>query len=225
MGLVRTVGNGESTKIFGDPWVPGLENRRWRLEFMQQYFSADEITTRTMLPQNARRRDDRWTWSLTTHGGFSVKTAYHANHAATNTLDTDVDYSNVWRLIWKMNTLPSTKLFLWRAVKNILPTIEALCRCGMEINENCSLCNAEMEFVFHALIGCEQVRSFWASTGLPFILEGDDDVGFKDWLNSAITQWDSKSVDLFAMAAQKIWERRNKAWVEDTVSGLDGLWQ
>ncbi|KAF7801983.1 reverse transcriptase [Senna tora] len=147
---------------------------RWRRELMRQYFSEDEITAITRLPLNARKHDDRWTWSLTQQGGFSVKTAYHATHSTQNTMEADMDYSKVWRVIWKMNTLPSTKLFIWRVVKEILPTIEALCRRG-----------------------CGQVLSFWASTGLPFVFEGE---------------------------GEKIWERGNKAQLEELVTGLEGLW-
>ncbi|KAF7835886.1 uncharacterized protein G2W53_010745 [Senna tora] len=203
LGLVRTVGNGEATRIFGDLWVPGLEYRRllpregildfkanvnclfdvsgrWRMEVMQQILSAEEIATIMKLPHNARRCDDRWTWALTSHGGFTVKSTYHACHSSTPSLATDVEYSSVWQAVWKMNTLPITKLFMWRAGKDILPTAGALQKRGIDINDLCLLCGAEVETCFHALVGCEQVRSNHAM-GLkklgPILDGGSKDLG------------------------------------------------
>ncbi|KAF7838943.1 uncharacterized protein G2W53_007425 [Senna tora] len=43
-------------------------------------------------------------------------------------------------------------------------------------------------------------------------------------MNITISQWEPKDLDLFAMAAQKIWERRNKAWLGEGVGCLNGLW-
>ncbi|KAF7807160.1 reverse transcriptase [Senna tora] len=200
------------------------EDGRWRTEIMQQIFSTEEIEAIMKIPQNARRRDDRWTWSLTTQGDFSVKTAYHAYHSSKISHVTDSEHCNVWKTVWKMNTLPSTKLFMWRAVKDILPTAEALKKRGMDIDEQCSLCGLEVESCLHALVGCEQVRHFWRDTGLPFVLEMDGEVGFREWFNIAITQWDPRNLELFSMAAQKIWERRNRYRVEERETRLEGLW-
>ncbi|KAF7824386.1 Polynucleotidyl transferase, Ribonuclease H fold [Senna tora] len=108
------------------------------VDVLRQNFSEAEVFAILKQSQNSRRRADRWTWSLSTNGCFSVKTAYHATHNFNQELTTNADYHNVWKKIWKMKTLPSTNLFLWRAVKNILPTGEALGRRGMEaIIVNC----------------------------------------------------------------------------------------
>ncbi|KAF7802371.1 putative ribonuclease H-like domain, reverse transcriptase zinc-binding domain-containing protein [Senna tora] len=233
MGLLRLVGDGDATKIFGDPWVLGVENMtlhprpggldfnanvsllldvtgRWRMDVLRQNFSEDEVSAILKLLQHTRRSEDQWSWSLTTHGGFTVKSAYHAIHNATQEQATDMEYGHVWSRIWKMKTLPSTKLFIWRAVKNILPTGDALSRRGMDVDGACIICKMEAETRFHAVIGCEDAQRFWKTTNLPFVDERNDETDFKEWMNAAVVQWAPKELDLFAMAAQKLWERRNK---------------
>ncbi|KAF7833206.1 uncharacterized protein G2W53_015539 [Senna tora] len=180
------------------------ETGNWRMEILNECFTDAEVAAIVRLPHNARRCVDRWTWSLTPHGGFTVKTAYHATHSVITRPNHEAEFGKLWKKIWRMKTLPSTKHFVWRAVKGILPTGDALERRGMDIDGTCVLCGEETEIGVHALLGCSSVQSFWISCGLRFVNEIDADIGFK--------------------AAQKIWERRNKARLGEGVGCLNGLW-
>ncbi|KAF7838910.1 reverse transcriptase [Senna tora] len=183
-----------------------------------------EVAAIKKLPHNTRRGGDRWAWSLTSHGGFSVKTAYHAIHSLSPRLSLDEEYSQFWKKIWRMKTLPSTKHFVWRVAKNILPTGEALERRGVDIDGMCGMCGEEAETGIPAIIGCNSVQHFWSTSGLQFVNEIDAEVEFKEWLNTAMAQWDSKDLELFAIAAQKVWERRNKARFGEGIGDISGLW-
>ncbi|KAF7838942.1 cysteine desulfurase mitochondrial-like [Senna tora] len=155
-GVVRLIGDGRSTRIFGDPWVPNLEGKtlqprsggldvlsnvsvlldetgNWRMEILNECFTDAEVAGIVRLPHNARRCVDRWTWSLTPHGGFTVKTAYHVTHSVITRPNHEAEFNELWKKIWRMKTLPSTKHFIWRAVKDILPTGDALVRRGMDL--------------------------------------------------------------------------------------------
>ncbi|KAF7820590.1 cysteine desulfurase mitochondrial-like [Senna tora] len=246
-GVVRLIGDGRGTRIFGDPWIPNLEGRtlqprpgglddlsnvcvlldetgRWRMELLNENFTEEEVAAIVRLPHNARRCGDRWTWRFTPHGGFTVKTAYHDIHSVNTRPIHETEFSELWKKIWKMKTLPSTKHFIWRAAKDILPTGDVLERRGMDIDGTCVLCGDENETGVHALLGCNMVQQCWSSSRLSFVNETDADIGFKEWINIAISQWAPKDLDLFAMEAQKIWERRNKARLGESVGCLNRLW-
>ncbi|KAF7834565.1 L10-interacting MYB domain-containing protein [Senna tora] len=87
----------------------------------------------------------------------TVKSGY--KHAMIDTwrqfemgLDIDADAtSKFWKRLWKLPLLSRYKVFLWRVCWGVIPTVEALEHRGMEIIEECPMCNLETESVFHAL--------------------------------------------------------------------------
>ncbi|KAF7802400.1 uncharacterized protein G2W53_041511 [Senna tora] len=194
MGLLRLVGDGDATKIFGDPWVLGVENmtlhpRPGGLDFNANVSLLLDVTGR---------------WRMD---------AYHAIHKATQEQATDMEYGHVLSRIWKMKTLPSTKLFIWRAMKNILPTGNALSRRGMDVDGACIICKTEAETGFHAVIGCKDAQRFWKTTNLPFVDERDDETDFKEWMNALWFNGHQKS------SISSPWLLKNYAQlIEDTVN-------
>ncbi|KAF7814693.1 uncharacterized protein G2W53_028662 [Senna tora] len=140
LGLVRIVGDGCTTKIFGDPWVTNLEDK-------------------TLHPR-------------------SCGLDFNANVSLKET---------------------------WGSV-------------GVVINNKRKL----FETVLHAIIGCEVLHQFWTATKLPFVNERDEET---NWLNAALTQWAPKEFELFAMTAQRVWERRNKIRLGESVGDIHELWK
>ncbi|KAF7801737.1 hypothetical protein G2W53_040848 [Senna tora] len=170
-----------------------LRRGRWRMDVLRQNFLDAEVDAIMNLPHNSRRYAERWAWNLTSNGVFSVKTAYHAAHNRNQEQTTEVEYCNLWKKIQRMTTSPSIKLFLWRAVKDILPTGHVLDRQGMEVEGTCVWFKLEIETAFLAIIGCDELHQFWEGTKLPFITKRDYETVFKEWLNVAITQWTQKN--------------------------------
>ncbi|KAF7810649.1 uncharacterized protein G2W53_037392 [Senna tora] len=211
--------------VFSNVSVLLDETGKWRMDLLNQNFTEAEAAAIKKLPHNTRRGGDRWAWSLTSHGGFSVKTAYHVIHSSNPRLSFDEEHSQLWKKIWRMKTLPSTKHFVWRVAKDILPTGEALKRRGVDIDGMCGMCGEEAETGIHAIIGCSSVHPFWSISGLTLVTEIDAEVGFKEWLIMAMAQWGSKDLELFAIAAQKVWERRNKARFGEGIGDISGLWE
>ncbi|KAF7829526.1 uncharacterized protein G2W53_011859 [Senna tora] len=91
---------------------------------------------------------------------------------------------------------------------------------GMEIEHVCLICKKDTELVFHAIVGCDDLQQFWAGTNNSFVNEMEEVNVFMEWFNVALTQWTSKDLDLFAMATQKLWERRNKIRVGENAVAL-----
>ncbi|KAF7825143.1 ribonuclease H [Senna tora] len=196
-----------------------------KMDVIQRAFSEIESEAIRSIPNGARRRKDRWMWTLTTNGTFSVKSAYHALHAKNHPTPSTIQHDRVWRKIWKLDVLPSTRVFLWRAIREILPTCTALANRGMNVDTKCVLCNCDDESCIHALIGCDSLGDFWQKTELPFMTEWQEGLNFMEWFDLALTQWSDRETELFAIAAQRLWFRRNKARLDGSAESLDHVWE
>lgn len=53
------------------------------------------------------------------------------------------------------------RIFLWRALSNILPTMEKLKEKRVVNVSNCRVCGHVEESVMHALVGCDWAEEVW----------------------------------------------------------------
>ena len=63
--------------------------------------------------------------------------------------------------IWKINTLPRIKTFLWRCVHDSIEVKGCLARRGVVNDDICPICEEEMESMLLALQDCPQVKAVW----------------------------------------------------------------
>ena len=64
--------------------------------------------------------------------------------------------------IWKLDTLPKIKTFLWRCVHNSIGVKTCLARRGFGDDEGCPVCLREPETILHALRDCPRVKQIWS---------------------------------------------------------------
>lgn len=67
-----------------------------------------------------------------------------------NQCDEDV----VWKAIWNYKIPNATKMFMWRACHNLLPTKYNLLRRGVVLDALCPICGKDDEIVKHILWNC-----------------------------------------------------------------------
>lgn len=53
------------------------------------------------------------------------------------------------------------KIFFWRAVRNGLPTMDVLCRRGMNVDRMCPRCGDGPETTSHMLLTCKHSTLLW----------------------------------------------------------------
>ncbi|XP_041007557.1 uncharacterized protein LOC121252140 [Juglans microcarpa x Juglans regia] len=67
-----------------------------------------------------------------------------------------------WRNIWNLEVPNVTKLFLWKAGNNLLPTKENLFKRKVVEDKRCPVCSAETETIMHALWVYPATNDIWA---------------------------------------------------------------
>ncbi|KAF7836704.1 ribonuclease H [Senna tora] len=253
-GVYKSIGNGESTSIWNDPWIPGVQagvltpvyETDWRPKYVCELIDADlnqwDITklwalfdTNTCqkimsVPPIGRNRDDIWAWSGEGNGSFSVKSCYRMAMAESwrrNTLTPDcfcVVPESLWKSIWKLPILSRFKVFLWRACLDIIPTIDVLERRGMVINEKCCWCNAEEETCYHVLVECDRLKQVWDAAYFDFKGRRSH-VSLLEWMVVEWEEWGRDKRCVFAMTLYFIWEARNGLKFGNEAPNLNSIWR
>jgi hypothetical protein len=100
--------------------------------------------------------EDRIIWGGTKNGNFSVRSAYfleveknEAQRGKTSRLVEGI----LWKECWNMKVPNVVKLFLWKALHNLLPTRVNLAKKGVTTDKLCPICAMEEETVLHVLWG------------------------------------------------------------------------
>ncbi|XP_071912170.1 uncharacterized protein [Coffea arabica] len=97
-GIRRQIGNGKSTAIWKDRWVPNgmnglirsarpqnciidkvcelISNKRWNNNLIQSIFSREEAEQVLMIPLSIQERQDRFVWMHSSSGDYTTKSRY-----------------------------------------------------------------------------------------------------------------------------------------------------
>jgi len=92
--------------------------------------------------------------------------------------------------IWKANTLPRIKTFLWMCAHNSIGVRSCLMKRGVCVDELCPICQEALESVLHALRDCAWVKLVWARLGITEANRVFWDSGLLDWLH-----WNGNHMD------------------------------
>ena len=122
-------------------------------------------------------------------------------------------FSALW--IWKVNTLPRIRTFLWKCAHNSIGVKVCLERRGVSHDTTCPLCQEGAESILHVLRDCPLLRCLWNQLGVLPSNEGFWRSNLQDWLmlNSKFkhslgaTQPPWKVV--FSFTVWNVWKCRN----------------
>ncbi|KHN44028.1 hypothetical protein glysoja_037883, partial [Glycine soja] len=81
--------------------------------FIESIFNEYDIISIKSTPLLSLQEDDNMVWKYTSHGAYSVRSAYHC--IMDNTLKVDhLKAVGDWKVIWSLNVPPKITQFLWR---------------------------------------------------------------------------------------------------------------
>ncbi|CAA7033558.1 unnamed protein product [Microthlaspi erraticum] len=164
--MKHIVGDGESTNVFEDLWLPvhsprrvtrneGQEDflvkeliidsgcsRKWNLPVLEAILNAEDrnLVQKLYLPQ--RKKQDRQVWCYDKSGDYTVKSGYwlaFREHLHDHPEITIPHGDPVLKdQIWRLQIMPKIKHFFWRALSKALPTATRLVTRGMKIDKRMS---------------------------------------------------------------------------------------
>ena len=181
-GLFWRVGDGKDIRIWGDKWYPrpvtfSIQSPRvslnevamvvdlidpvaaeWKSELIREKFLEDEANTICNIPLSRYGQRDKLIWRATPTGIFTVRSAYYLELVKRALKEgggsRTMKINTPWKSIWSLNVPNSTKMFIWRACSNILPTEDNLRRKGVISEEDCMFSGREVESAKHILWDC-----------------------------------------------------------------------
>ena len=141
-----------------DQWKVGdiFSNMCWdwdRIPF-ELPSQVKSIIQATPIPVTSRGQD-KLAWSGNPKGIFDLKSAYSIVMKEDST--PPLNYG--W--IWKLQTLPRIKTFLWLFTHNSIGVKVCLVKRGVVVDELCPICQREPKSITHAFRDCAWVKAIW----------------------------------------------------------------
>ncbi|CAN0880868.1 Uncharacterized mitochondrial protein AtMg00310 [Linum grandiflorum] len=191
-GLRRQIGDGSSTYIMRNPWIPGQKlscptprtgtlysgpslvsdlfaNGRWNLDLLHNHFSPASVDLIRSIPLPLNPAPDRWIWHYSPNGIFSTSSAFRYAQrrplASEETSASPAD-SSLWHSVWSLPVLPKLRFFLWRMLLRILPTCEGLIYHHVDVDPICLVCLNAEETIEHLFFACPLALRLGAITDL-----------------------------------------------------------
>ena len=176
------IGNGLSTRIWSDKWLPPPSSGKpltppsvlphdacvsslildttstWHTSLIEYIFNPGDAQLITSLVLSSRRGEDKLIWSREKCGIYSVWSAYRllCEEMYANEpgcSDTGV-WKQFWKRVWSIRVPHKIRQFIWRACSDSLPTMLNMKRRCIVPIAHCSFCHLEDEDVKHALWSC-----------------------------------------------------------------------
>ncbi|XP_040999571.1 uncharacterized protein LOC121245775 [Juglans microcarpa x Juglans regia] len=189
------------------------QQKIWQESLLSELFTHQEIEGIKAIPISLGGREDKLTWQFTPNGCFTIKSGYYIGKelereqvGETSGIAKDCQ---VWRSIWKLKVPPATKMFIWRACSEVLPTIANLKRRKVVNDSICLICKREHETSGHALWGCSGAQDVWCQ-GPKKVQKFSyhSDLIFNIWAE-LIGKLEPEELNEVAVTMRMIWARRN----------------
>lgn len=113
----------------------------------------------------------------------------------------------LWKAIWKLPVIPKIRNFIWRLVKNILPTKANLHSKGILIDRAYGFCHDATENVDHLFMKCNFAKASCFSPPLGYRIPVDVDL--LDWMGSILLSKDVVSAQILCTFLWYLWLAKN----------------
>lgn len=237
-GLFRkTIGNGSSTYLWMDYWLPGgfcisdsisarviyATGIGWKAKvsaiisggcwsFPSHVPALQHIWDSIHSPP-LPDQEDRYLWAGHPTGIFTIASAWE-------NLRNKNPISPIYHLLWYPDHIPRQSFILWLASKNRLRTQDRLPQHSDGSNGTCSLCNSQIETHDHLFFDCTYSRLVWEQVNRLTDLTWPN-LPWQDLLTWASQKWTSKFQfsHLLAKLALSttcyfLWQERNKRFFQ-----------
>jgi hypothetical protein len=165
------------------------------------------------IPLSPLQPQDKLVWRCTKNGQFSVHSAYYVEKDHQASQRSSCSYTNaedgIWKAIWGLPVPNTTKMFLWKACHNLLPTKENHFHRRVVSDQLCPICTIEVESMLHILWTCPPATDVWCSGPKSLQKSRGGGTNFSPVLEALLQRCGSEDFELWAVISRKIWLRRN----------------
>ncbi|XP_060965129.1 uncharacterized protein LOC115720309 [Cannabis sativa] len=235
MGIRKSVGDGTTTFIFNDTWIPGhgkinylthlsdgiakvsdliTSSHQWNTSRIDTIFPTDISQAIQSILLIRITSLDTYYWPFTSHGNYTVNSGYHQAHSLNHKHDpspsSTLNNQTWWKTLWTQPIPSKTKHFIWRAYYDILPTGSNLHKRKTLSTPACCRCYNQTESLEHALFRCETVQKVWKLTNLCNFISQHIALTCRDILHLAGTELVANEFQFFLCLLWKIWHCRNE---------------
>ena len=120
---------------------------------------------------------DKIVWATSPSGSFEPKSA---DEIATGTPNWFPDFEG--KRIWRLDSLPKVKAFIWKCYLHSIPTKEVLLGRRLANDAQCQMCNNGRESIMHILRDCSFAKVFWDNTVSVSNIQNFFSLDLCDWL-------------------------------------------
>ncbi|PKA49974.1 Putative ribonuclease H protein [Apostasia shenzhenica] len=191
LGLRWRIGNGNSVRVFGDPWLPRpisfqaitspnpnlaatrivellTEDGSWNWEKINSILWSIDYHLILEMPPCSTKFDDALIWHWDKKGSYSVKSGYvTTTQGESNVASSSNGGFNLWwKKLWSCKIPNKLKTHAWRAFHSALLTRSSLAKRGILSNSICPCCMEDIECETHALWLCVFAQESWRISSL-----------------------------------------------------------
>ena len=234
-GSLIRVGNGQNTKIFVDKWLPRPKhfkpwgpiahcpfnyvaelikpNGEWDYARLCNYFVKEDIDCILSIPLGRTRAADQLRWFFENNGKYSVRSGYRVAMDKARYGDREGESSDSqkssssWKRIWRLNLPIKIKLFIWKAILDIIPCNYNLFLRKVAPSPMCRICGKTEETTLHTLWDCNLSKKVWAKIG--WNLPSVSPISFSGLFEFVSTSLPLDQVELFGYLVWLMWAERN----------------
>ncbi|XP_074287942.1 uncharacterized protein LOC141613105 [Silene latifolia] len=235
-GFRRRIGDGLSTRVWGDAWIPSTHTGKvlspcpqgyehwmvadllgdgaggWNEEKLAQVLLPFECSHVASIRLSHNRPPDEWYWCAERDGIYTVKSAYCRLAGENFDMGETSDWERekwLWNRLWNIPVWPRIKLFFWQLCSEALATkANIVSRIGGEY-PFCSFCHSNFESSLHIMRDCWVAQQVWE--GIGWGSEGEFEGGrVRDWVEARWRELGGREQGIFMVVCWAIWEHRNK---------------
>ncbi|KAG7586642.1 Reverse transcriptase zinc-binding domain [Arabidopsis thaliana x Arabidopsis arenosa] len=252
-GLIKNIGNGQSTSVWTDKWIFDNAPRRpfnkqslfdldlrvsnlittqgsWNQALLSELFFPPDVVRIMSYPPNVAVSDS-FIWAYNRSGCYTVKSGNwlisHLQPAPAPISVPEQESRALKMKIWAIKTVPKIQMFLWRALSGALAVSVCLQAHGMNAELKCPLCQDAVESISHVLFHCWPAREVWEITNIPLPVQGFND-SVNDNLAFVLKVMNNDGVPLNMRMAIPwiiwgIWKHRNEVLYAGKQGDLNAL--
>ena len=170
---------------------------------------ADRILT---TPLSKVTVSNKLIWEGSVSGQFSVRSAYYKAREILGKDRPQIENrSMIWKSIWMAKVVPKVRIFMWRLIHNIVPTVQNLRRKGLQLVNRCCV-GQEGESTFHVLFECKLSCIIWGRV-YPWVIEFLQRADVGDFWQGLFQQLHrDNSLELFCIICWLIWMNRTRSY-------------